>query len=126
MANMEQGTQHTLTVTSHEKDGITFVKMKGSLASTTAAQAEEALKKIVDGGATKVVVNLAEIDYIASAGLRVFLLTSKAVGKAHGGLMISESKGTVREIIETGIGYGFAPLIRLFNTDEEAMAAFKT
>jgi anti-anti-sigma factor len=123
---MDQGTQHTLTVTSHEKEGITFVKMKGSLASTTAAQAEAELKKILDGGAKKVVVNLAELDYIASAGLRVFLLTSKALGKPHGGLMISESKGMVREAIETGMGYGFAPLIRLFNTDEEAMAAFKS
>ena len=123
---MDQGTQHTLTVTSYEKAGITFVKMKGSLASTTATQGEEELKKILDGGATKVVVNLAELDYIASAGLRVLLLASKALGKAHGWLMISESKGMVREAIETGMGYGFAPLIRLFNTDEEAMAAFKS
>ncbi|TKS60843.1 MAG: hypothetical protein EWM72_01149 [Nitrospira sp.] len=123
---MERGTQHTLTVTTHEKDGITFVKIKGSLASTTAAQGEEELKKIVDGGATKVVVNLAELDYIASAGLRVFLLVSKALGKANGALMISASKGMVREAIETGMGYGFAPLIRLFNTDEEAIAAFKS
>jgi anti-anti-sigma factor len=123
---MDQRTQHTLTVTSYEKDGINFVKMKGSLASTTAAQAEEELKKIVDGGATKVVVNLAELDYIASAGLRVFMLASKALAKVNGGLMISESKGVVREVIETGIGYGFAPLIRLFNTDQEAVAAFKS
>ena len=123
---MERGTQHTLTVTTHEKDGIAFVKMKGSLASTTAAQGEEELKKIVDGGATKVVVNLAELDYIASAGLRVFLLVSKALAEVNGGLMISESKGVVREVIETGIGYGFAPFIRLFNTDEEAVAAFKS
>jgi len=123
---MDQGTQHTLTVTSYQKAGITFVKMKGSLASTTAAQGEEELKKILDRGATKLVVNLAELDYIASAGLRVFLLTSKALGKANAGLVISESKGMVREVIETGMGYGFAPLIRLFNTDEEAMAAFKT
>ena len=123
---MDQSTRHTLTVTSQKKDGIMFVRMKGSLASTTAAQAEEELKKIVDGGATKVVVNLAELDYIASAGLRVFLLTSKALAKVNGGLMISESKGVVREVIETGIGYGFAPLIRLFNTDDEATAAFKS
>ncbi len=123
---MERGTQHTLTTTTSEKDGITFVKMKGSLASTTAAQAEAELKKIVDGGASKVVVNLAELDYISSAGLRVFLLASKSLAKVNGGLMISESKGVVREVIETGIGYGFAPLIRLFNTDQEAVAAFKS
>lgn len=122
---MDQRTQHTLTVTSQEKAGITFVKMKGSLASTTAAQAEQELTRILDGGATKVVVNLAELDYIASAGLRVFLLASKRLDKAQGGLIISESKGVVREVIETGIGYGFAPLIRLFNTDAEAIAAFK-
>jgi len=123
---MDQGSQHMLTVTSTEKAGIIFVKMKGSLASTTASQAEEELKKILDGGATKVVVNLAELDYIASAGLRVFLLASQALGKAHGGLLISESKGMVREAIELGMGYGFAPLVHLFNTDEEAMAAFKS
>jgi anti-anti-sigma factor len=123
---MDQGTQHTLTVTSHEKDGITFVKMKGSLASTTAAQAEGELRKIVDGGATKIVVNLAELDYIASAGVRVFLLMSNLLAKAHGGLVISESKGEVREALLASIAYGFAPKISLRDTDIEARAGFKS
>lgn len=55
---MDQGTPHTLTVTSRESAGITFVKMQGSLSATTAEQGLQEMEKIVDSGAKKVVINL--------------------------------------------------------------------
>ena len=117
---MDQGTQHTLTVTSYDIAGITFVKMQGSLASTTAARGNEEMKKILDKGAKKVVINLADLDYMSSAGLRVLLLTSKLLGNVQGAMKISGAKGIVKEALETS---GFNAMIKLCNTDEEAMAA---
>ena len=122
---MDQGTQHTLTVTSHDIAGITVVKMQGSLASTTAEHGNEEMKKILEKGSKKVVINLANLDYMSSAGVRVVLLTCKLLDNAPVGLMISESNAVVREVLERSMAYGFAPMIHLFNTDEEAMAAFK-
>ncbi|MBH0185870.1 MAG: STAS domain-containing protein, partial [Nitrospira sp.] len=72
---MEQGTRHTLIVTSRENAGVTRVRMQGSLSATTAEQGNQEMKKILDQGAKKVVINLADIDYISSGGIRVLILT---------------------------------------------------
>ncbi|MFN3681394.1 MAG: STAS domain-containing protein [Nitrospira sp.] len=65
---MEQGTRHTLTVAVHENAGVTCVVLQGSLSATTAEQGTQELKKIIDAGAKKVVINLEGVDYISSVG----------------------------------------------------------
>jgi anti-anti-sigma factor len=126
---MDHGTQHTLMVTSHEKAGVTFVKMKGSLSSTTAEQGNKEMKRILDAGAKKVVLNLAEVDYISSGGIRVIMLTSKLLNGVQGEMKLSSAKGMVKEALQAS---GFDLLSRVYggniqvcNTDEEAVASFK-
>lgn len=126
---MDQGTRHTLTVTSRENAGITVVKMQGSLSATTAEQGLQEMKKIVDSGAKKVVVNLADVDYISSGGIRVLILACKQLNNVQGQMKIAAAKGMVKEALEAG---GFNLLSRVYgennqscNTEEEAVAAFK-
>jgi anti-anti-sigma factor len=126
---MDQGTRHTLTVTSREQAGITFVKMQGSLSATTAEQGLQEMKKIVDSGAKKVVVNLADVDYISSGGIRVLILACKQLNNVQGEMKIAAAKGMVKEALEAG---GFTLLSRVYgennqlcDTEEEAAAAFK-
>jgi anti-anti-sigma factor len=127
---MEQGTRHTLAVTSRENAGVTVVKMQGSLSATTAEQGNQEMKKILDQGAKKVVINLADIDYISSGGIRVLILTCKQLNTVQGGMKIAAAKGMVKEALEAS---GFHLLTRVYgeniqmcNTEEEAVAAFKT
>lgn len=125
---MDQGTRHTLTVSAQEKDGITLVKMQGSLAATTAEHGMREMRKIIDAGAKKVVINLADIDYISSGGIRVLMMAHKVLRPLHGEIKIAAAKGMVKEALETS---GFDLLnrvigghIQLCRTDEEAVAAF--
>ena len=126
---MDQGTRHTLTITSRENAGVTFVKMQGSLSATTAEQGIQEIKKIADSGAKKVVVNLADVDYISSGGIRVLILASKQLNSVQGQMKIAAARGMVKEALEAG---GFNLLSRVYgeknqvcNTEEEAAAAFK-
>lgn len=126
---MDQGTRHTLAVTSRENAGVTFVKMQGSLSATTAEQGLQEMKKIVDSGAKKIVINLADVDYISSGGIRVLILASKQLHNVQGEMKIAAAKGMVKEALEAG---GFNLLTRVYgesnqlcNTEEEAAAAFK-
>ena len=126
---MDQGTRHTLTITSRENAGVTFVKMQGSLSATTAEQGIQEIKKIADSGAKKVVVNLADVDYISSGGIRVLILASKQLNSVQGEMKIAAARGMVKEALEAG---GFNLLSRVYgeknqvcNTEEEAAAAFK-
>jgi len=126
---MDQGTRHTLTITSRENAGVTFVKMQGSLSATTAEQGIQEMKKIADSGSKKVVVNLADVDYISSGGIRVLILASKQLNSVQGEMKIAAARGMVKEALEAG---GFNLLSRVYgennqlcNTEEEAAAAFK-
>jgi len=126
---MDKGTRHTLTITSRENAGVTFVKMQGSLSATTAEQGIQEMKKIADSGAKKVVVNLADVDYISSGGIRVLILASKQLNSVQGEMKIAAARGMVKEALEAG---GFNLLSRVYgeknqvcNTEEEAAAAFK-
>ena len=126
---MDQELRHTLAVTSRESNGVTFVKMQGSLSATTAEQGLQEMKKIVEAGAKKVVVNLADVDYISSGGIRVLILAFKQLNSVHGEMKIAAAKGMVKEALEAG---GFNLLTRVYgennqscNTEEEAAASFK-
>lgn len=126
---MSQGTQHTLTVTSREKAGVTFVNMTGSLAATTAEQGNTEMKKILDGGAKKIVLNLANVDYISSGGIRVIMMASKLLNAVQGEMKLSSAKGMVKEALQASgfdlLSRVYGSNIQLCNTDEEAAAAFK-
>ncbi len=125
---MEQGTRHTLTVTSRENAGITFVKMQGSLAATTAEHGNQEMKKIVDAGARKVIINLGDVDYISSGGIRVLMLTHKQLKNVQGEMKIAAAKGMVKEALEASgfnlLNRVYGGSIQLCNTEEEAVAAF--
>lgn len=125
---MDQGTRHTLIVTSQENQGVTIIKFHGSLSATTAEKGSQEIKKILDRGVKKVVVNLADVDYISSGGLRVLILTCKQLNNVQGGMKIAAAKGMVKEALEAS---GFHLLTRVYgdniqlcNTEEEAVAAF--
>lgn len=125
---MDQETRHTLAITSRENAGVTFVKMQGSLSATTAEQGIQEMKKIVDSGAKKVVINLADVDYISSGGIRVLILACKQLNNVQGEMKIAAAKGMVKEALEAG---GFNLLSRVYgennqlcDTEEEAVAAF--
>lgn len=126
---MEQGTRHTLIVTSRENEGVTIIKLHGSLSATTAEKGSQEIRKILDRGAKNVVVNLADIDYISSGGIRVLILTCKQLNTVQGGMKIAAAKGMVKEALEASgfhlLTRVYGDTIQLCNTEEEAVAAFK-
>lgn len=126
---MDQGTRHTLTVTSRENAGVTLVRMQGSLSATTAEQGNQEMKKIVDSGAKKVVINLADVDYISSGGIRVLILACKQLDNIQGEMKIAAAKGMVKEALDASgfnlLNRVYGESIQLCNTEEEAVATFK-
>ncbi len=126
---MDQGTRHTLTVTSHGQAGVIFVKMQGSLSATTAEQGYREMKKIVDSGPKKVVINLADVDYISSGGIRVLILACKQLNNVQGEMKIAAAKGMVKEALDASgfnlLNRVYGESIQLCNTEEEAVATFK-
>ena len=84
------------------------VALEGRLDTTTAPQLESELKEALDG-ITSLVFDLATLEYVSSAGLRVFLAAQKTMNKQGQMVMTNVSK-EVMEIFEVT---GFADMLTI-------------
>ena len=74
------------------------VALEGRLDTTTAPQLESELKSALSG-TTELVFDLAKLDYISSAGLRVLLSTQKVMNK-QGSMKIINVNETIMEVFD--------------------------
>jgi len=96
--------------------GYCVVKLEGRLDAVTAPEAEGYLGDLVAGGETGLAVDLTGVDYVSSAGLRVFLVTAKKLKAAGGELSLTGLAGNVKEVIEIS---GFPSIMPCFDTLED-------
>ena len=89
----------------NEKEAIVF-QMEGRLDTVTAPELEEELQKVLPE-AKELVLDLEKLDYISSAGLRVFLSAQKIMMK-QGSMKVTHVNEMIKEIFEVT---GFADLL---------------
>lgn len=95
--------------------------VSGRVDSANAKDFEEELSAIIDKGATGLVVDCGELNYISSAGLRVFLIAIRKTSAAGGGLALCRVPDHINEVLEIS---GFSRLAKVFDTVEEARDSF--
>ncbi|MBO6177411.1 MAG: STAS domain-containing protein [Treponema sp.] len=78
-----------MTISENKIDDTTEIIISGRLDTTTAPQLETKLKECTSG-CTTLILNLAEVSYISSAGLRVVLLAHKVMSAAGGKMRIKK------------------------------------
>ena len=91
----------------------------GRIDTTTSAAVEEALRRTVDAGGRELVVDLEGVDYISSAGLRVFLVLAQRLRNEQGRLVLCGLPEPVRQVFHLA---GFIPLFEIERTREAAVA----
>ena len=81
-----------------EGSRLTF-KLEGKLDTTTAPELKEALDRAIDG-VTELIMDISELIYISSAGLRVLFSTHKTMSEKGGNMVITGANDTVMEIFD--------------------------
>ena len=74
------------------------VALEGRLDTTTAPQLDDELKSALNG-VTKLDCDLAKLEYISSAGLRVLLSAQKVMNK-QGEMVVKNANEEIKEIFE--------------------------
>jgi len=100
---------------------VMVVDMSGSLDSTSSGEAGDRIVTIAKGEHKRVLLNLAGLEYLSSAGLRVILRGAKLLKGKRGELKICNAKGPVMDVLDTS---GFKSLIKIYDTEQEAFSAF--
>lgn len=100
---------------------VAVVSVVGSVDAFTAGELTDYLHKTIDGGHSKVVINLSEVDFMSSAGLRAILMALKATRSKDGDLRLSAAQPGVEKILKMS---GFNMILKSLPTLEEALHDF--
>ena len=92
-----------------KRESGTLLKVNGRLDAVTAAAFEKDCQHIIDGSEKKLVVDLTELEYISSAGLRSILSSAKKLKAAGGTMQFCGLRGMVQEVFQvSGLGSMFS------------------
>ncbi len=96
------------------------LSISGRIDSNNAEDFQQALLGEIDKGEQRLVLDLRELDYVSSAGLRVFLMAAKRLMPTDGGMALFGLQGNVREVFEIS---GFTSILTIRDDHQQALEA---
>lgn len=88
----------------------TVIKIKGRLDTNTARECEEKVLPEWKDPGVKICIDCSDLEYVSSAGLRLFLVLHKATAASKGALRLVGMRNEVRETFSLT---GFNALFRI-------------
>ena len=104
-----------------ERDGGTVIaKIDGRLDGANAQEFQGDLTGAIEDSDRAVILDFENLSYISSAGLRVILITAKALRRQDAELAVCSLSDPIREVFEIS---GFDQIIPVRDTQADAIAA---
>jgi len=97
-----------MKITKKQDGSALVIALEGRLDTTTAPDLEKELKTSLDG-VTDLTLDLTNLDYISSAGLRVLLSTHKTMMK-QGQMQVTNASDIVKEVFDVT---GFSDILTI-------------
>jgi len=111
--------ENKMEITSKDERSVTIVSVKNRIDAMTSPEFEEYLSTLLQQEKKNLILNLNELEYISSAGLRVILSVAKKIKANQGNLCFYGLQGPVKEIFEIS---GFCSILQVFDTEEDALS----
>ena len=111
-----------MEITHKELKRVDLVTVSGRVDSNTAPDLEATFRTINDAGHFRIVVDMADLEYISSAGLRVLVTTLKNCRRYNrGDLRMCNLKPRISEVLDLA---GMTPLFEIFDDTVDAVGSF--
>jgi anti-anti-sigma factor len=111
-----------MEIREERNDGLLILALGGRLDATSSKMFEEKILAAIGGGETKLVIDLSALDYISSAGLRVFLVAAKRLNPLGGKLVLCSLQEPVKEVFNI---VGFYSIFSISGSADEALASLR-
>jgi anti-anti-sigma factor len=96
---------------------IPVLQITGRLDASTVSILERALLRALSLGATIIVIDVGEVTYISSSGLRVLLTARRQARERGGDILLCSLSPNVRDVLDM---VGFTVLFSIHNTLDDA------
>jgi anti-anti-sigma factor len=91
----------------------------GDLTTNQSPEAESEINRILECSECKlVVINVENVNFIASTGLRIILAIGKRLKASGGELVVCSMNQTTKSVFKMS---GFTKIFRIFDTEQEAL-----
>ena len=105
-----------------EESGVVVLRLSGRLDSITAPTLEHRCDNLLEEGRSRIVLDMAELEYTTSAGLRAILTITQRLKSRQGGLAMCHLPRIVEELFNVS---GFTLYLPIYDSREEAIAAIQ-
>ena len=92
--------------------------LSGKLDATTAKTFEDRILGVFNSGAQRLVVDLSQLEYVSSSGLRVFLLAAKRLQATEGKIVFCGLQDQIRQVFDLA---GFSSILSIYGSRDEAI-----
>ncbi|MDD1694062.1 MAG: anti-sigma factor antagonist [Methanoregula sp.] len=110
-----------LQIRQQKHDSVNIVSLSGRLDTNTSLLADTTLRQLIASEELQIVLNLENLNYISSSGLRVIIGSTRQLKKMHGDLKLACLKPSVKEIFHMT---GFNRLFLFYDTVDTAIRSF--
>ena len=84
---------------SEKQNDVAVVTVSGRLDAVGAPELEAACKALIQEGSRRLLLDMAAVEYVSSAGLRSLLVLAKAIKGVTGAMVLCGLTGAVREVM---------------------------
>src|SRR5215470_3443069 len=108
-----------MEIKEEKRGNVKIVGLRGRLDANSSPAVEKQLQAIMDRGEDRLVLDLSELTYISSLGLRIFIAVAKNIQKANGKLALAGLNDHIYEIFKIA---RFTNIFSIYPSCDEAIA----
>jgi anti-sigma B factor antagonist len=105
----------------HEYKRVAVLAITGRIDSATSAEFEASLQDLMGKGKRHFILDMSQVEFLSSSGLRVLVTTLKSLRKSGGELCIAQPSQRARDAIDIA---GLDVLFKFYDDRESAIASF--
>ena len=110
-----------MNIETRELKHVSVVTVTGRVDSATAPDLQKALQDLLNAERKQLVLDLKDVEYMSSAGLRVLVAVQKAAKKDGGALRLAQLSARVNEVLELA---GLTPVFEIYPDVVAAVGSF--
>ena len=109
-----------MEIQSKKLENAVVLKVSGRMDAVNARQFQETCEEWISGGATHLLVDLSDLQYVSSMGLSSFLTVAKILQGKSGSVILCRLQGLPKQVFELTRVIGLFPV---FDTMDAALAS---
>jgi anti-anti-sigma factor len=111
----------TMDIRADRRNQVSVISITGSVDALTAGEVSAFLTGQIRDGQARIVMDLAQVDFMSSAGLRAILAALKESRQEGGDLRLAAAQPGVDKVLHLS---GFTTILKAYPTVEEAIKSF--